>query len=732
METDALKPDHEDLGDIGAPASPKPSRINLNDYKGYEPPLGVTFIIDRVSADVEPKEFFEKYISARRPVIIEQHFKDCEWKGLEWNNKYLNDKAGDVEVLVEKRGTDTGGMFGLSAPKVSMKYKEFLEEIEKGSEQYYLTTQDLERFQDDLDDFDMPKSVLAEPLKSLKQDFPLRPNLLGKLIPYQVSLWQGHSNGASSSGLHHDFHDNLYVLIRGRKRFRIFPPSGAPHMSTMGRPIKIHTNGLIVYQSQPVNPTINVRADGVPLAFLARQKRIEAEQELAAAEEEMYSIQDSTDFPESAKDVEIKRLQGIILDCEDRIDLAMEEMLQYGNTFDYDYRSDEDVISVHDDESELDNVSDDDNAPKEVVSQSCQNEDEGDRLAPPTKVMRLANGSRAIVTKGGDSKPNSEKIEKIPDHFCNVVLPTESDDAEDILLKFAEKDRIRCLSVVIKSGEMLYLPASWFHEVSSYSDDSGGGEAVCSDSQGHLALNYWLFPPDGDVFDFPYRDDFWPKRWQSIQDEKTGVLSTSRHLFPLPVDSSEIISLDSDSDEDESDEDSDDDDDDDAADAIVVGDDSLLGSSDESDEPIVIESQASTQKTCNNSIEINSSLDVSISGNFPNNDKLDGADVDSSVSDGILDGSDEEDLQKAADNDHSCTDTKDSSEIVVGAESRVSLALECPDLPNNLEDAQNSEVADSRNSVGSVGKTNYSDMKSNDECSKTLETGQSNNLSSVT
>ena len=54
----------------------------------------------------------------------------------------------------------------------------------------------------------------------------------------------------ASSGLHHDFHDNLYILLRGRKRFRLYPPSEAPHMYTHGRPKKIYPNGRIVYDGQ--------------------------------------------------------------------------------------------------------------------------------------------------------------------------------------------------------------------------------------------------------------------------------------------------------------------------------------------------------------------------------------------------------------------------------------------------------------------------------------------------
>ena len=54
----------------------------------------------------------------------------------------------------------------------------------------------------------------------------------------------------ASSGLHHDFHDNLYVLLRGRKCFRLYPPDQAKRMYTHGRIAKVHANGRIVYADQ--------------------------------------------------------------------------------------------------------------------------------------------------------------------------------------------------------------------------------------------------------------------------------------------------------------------------------------------------------------------------------------------------------------------------------------------------------------------------------------------------
>jgi hypothetical protein len=54
----------------------------------------------------------------------------------------------------------------------------------------------------------------------------------------------------SSSGLHHDFHDNLYVLLRGCKRFRLYPPDAAPGMYVRGKLQRIYPNGRIVYEGQ--------------------------------------------------------------------------------------------------------------------------------------------------------------------------------------------------------------------------------------------------------------------------------------------------------------------------------------------------------------------------------------------------------------------------------------------------------------------------------------------------
>ena len=118
--------------------------------------------------------------------------------------------------------------------------------------------------------------VVASPLAELcaAGDLPLQPALMGHLVPQQLNLWMGAAqqgalqaftfgihvrtgcqtkrtpSAGASSGLHHDFHDNLYVLLRGRKRLRLYPPSAVAAMYTHGRPRLVHRNGRIVYAGQ--------------------------------------------------------------------------------------------------------------------------------------------------------------------------------------------------------------------------------------------------------------------------------------------------------------------------------------------------------------------------------------------------------------------------------------------------------------------------------------------------
>lgn len=61
---------------------------------------------------------------------------------------------------------------------------------------------------------------------------------------------------------------------------------------------------------------------------------------------------------------------------------------------------------------------------------------------------------------------------------------------------------------------MLYLPASWFHEVSSF----GSGSQDDEENTGvHIALNYWFVPPNTDNFENCYKDQYWKQDWQKTK-----------------------------------------------------------------------------------------------------------------------------------------------------------------------------------------------------------------------
>eukprot|EP01127_Copromyxa_protea_P019876 TRINITY_DN6540_c0_g1_i13.p1 TRINITY_DN6540_c0_g1~~TRINITY_DN6540_c0_g1_i13.p1 ORF type:complete len:308 (+),score=87.89 TRINITY_DN6540_c0_g1_i13:630-1553(+) len=216
------------------------------EYKGFVPQAGWT--PKRVAiGSLDSKSFFDKFVATRTPVVIVGHIDDPEWKGSKWDLSYLSKQAGDSIVDVEVK--DETGAFG-KGNKVQMTFGEFLKGLKEGNQDTYITTQKIEE-----NEQGAPLQLFGPPLISLKEDFPLTPKLFGNMLLNTVNLWMGSSKDGTSSGLHHDFHDNLYVLVKGKKRFTIAAPSDAPYLYTKAKISKIHKNGLINYDS-------NTRADG--------------------------------------------------------------------------------------------------------------------------------------------------------------------------------------------------------------------------------------------------------------------------------------------------------------------------------------------------------------------------------------------------------------------------------------------------------------------------------------
>ena len=63
---------------------------------------------------------------------------------------------------------------------------------------------------------------------------------------------------ASKTPLHHDYHDNLYYLVKGRKEFRLYSPKVGLDEFHKKEDQVLHENGLFAYEC-------DLRDDGVPV-----------------------------------------------------------------------------------------------------------------------------------------------------------------------------------------------------------------------------------------------------------------------------------------------------------------------------------------------------------------------------------------------------------------------------------------------------------------------------------
>ena len=434
-------------------------RDHINEYVGWKVPSN-NFKVPKVEADdFSPESFYEKYVSQRRPVIIKGGLSDVsgldKWK----SNEYLKDQAGDEEVMVERRPSD-GESFG-RGNEISMRFETFLELVHQGDEMHYLTTQDVESNEDGRPD------LMAPFMKTLQKCFPLRPKLMGNLVPQNINLWMGNSVDGASSGLHHDYHDNLYIVLRGRKRFRLYSPIDTEKMYTRGTLVQVHPNGRINYKGDETTAYgSDLRSDAAAKASKGKEiaERMLEEAEAAVSEGKPGA-------------------QGLLEKAEEELDAAMDALIDAEMDSD-DEEGDGGLFGDEDVNHEADFVKED----IEIETGTSDIEDEH-----ITKKRRLV-----------------DKTVKNPDNFSRIE-PRLLDDLQHLKGKYPSFLNANAAYGDVENGDILYLPASWFHEVTSF-----GG------NNGHLAMNYWFHPPDSkNDFSSPYTSDFWPNDFaRRLEDDK--------------------------------------------------------------------------------------------------------------------------------------------------------------------------------------------------------------------
>ena len=518
------------------------------------------------------------FVAARRPVILNGILPGvCRDS---FTLRRLVERADSSSVVhVEHRASDRE-RFGRGR-RLKMQFKDFAQAIagmdsssrdgncssssssssggsSSSSTQLYLTSQPLPQLSDGRPD------VMAPPLRQMRDAFPARPPLLGHLIPASYNLWLGRTHAGTSSGLHHDFHDNLYVLLHGHKHFRLFCPSDAHRMYTRGTIARVYPNGRIVYSGQPP-----VTADGVDTLSAAQAAVTAAEAALKRA----------------TMTIEQKQKQKQETLGQEQSEQRQQQQLQQGGFQQLEPQSDDDGAAILAGlqakleaaieaklEAELDAVADGSDGSILSDQEEAEKEEEGEYqdemsngadetlvAVAPTAASGTASDIAAAASELRDDIPDPPSFSRIQDV-----------DAPETTVKFPLYKEAREFTCELSQGQMLYLPAGWFHEVTSLGTSAsgiGGGKekakgiiessletnvgdmdkaaatttvvstqpppaattAPPSTPSGiHMALNYWFHPPTArtaeEVLDAPYgQNAYWPQEWA----ERATLFATS-------------------------------------------------------------------------------------------------------------------------------------------------------------------------------------------------------------
>ena len=461
---------------------------------------------------IEPTAFFNNYISKRIPFKFNKiqkldsikTQKKCDvnkWKDF----KYLYEKCNKSIVKVEYR-SNSKGRFGCGNEK-EMTFGKFLNELENGNESLYLTTQDL------IPKDDGTPTLYTAPLNDLVNDFTLQPDIMGNLVLQSCNLWIGKSTitnnkNGSNSGLHHDFHDNLYILLRGKKKFRLFSPNETINLYPSGNIEKIHSNGRINYTGQLTKADGSaINSENALAASKALEKAVDdnlSESEIDKALEQVLDaeIEDDFDDFDDYDDYD---------DCNDDDD-GGEREIGRNNEEDKEEEDDDD----YDDEEEESEI---EKAVRELKKKQKEEDEENDNDNDDSHARKRRkhhnddNSNVKAVSTSSSSSLSSEKSKNKPPNFSNVDENNMAwTDIESQYPLYASA-RSRALEIEINAGEMLYLPAGWWHDVYSFDGEDSG----------HMAFNYWFHPPDQDDQEHPYQSDFWTNQETSSCRNRDGM-----------------------------------------------------------------------------------------------------------------------------------------------------------------------------------------------------------------
>jgi len=449
-----------------------------NEYEGWLPERD-RFVIKELNLlqmEDMAEQFREQIIKERVPLKLSGGFKDTEFECCQdWDDEFLIDRTKDDNETVRVEVSSSGLEFG-KGKREYMKFSEFMEKFKRGDSSVYISASG-ERF----DAVDGRPEILSAPLKNLVNPFklfgidfrrkqwsnekrerdltelngrgkvPTRPKLMSFSAISTMNLWMGRGlRGETSSGLHHDFHDNLYVVLRGFKRFELYAPSEFDKMYMSGEVKKVHRNGLICYDD-------DTPSYGKEFALAKeRVKREEKEREERGND--------------GAKMKCVNKKKHINDDDDDDDDDDKDDNSEEDFDFDEETFVDDYVDSDDEDAAADEDFDDDDKRSRNDINNNNK--------------RRKANDDDDDDDDHIKDKTKKTISSKLPKNFSTV----DKDDLEKFP-KFKDAHKITC---ELKAGEMLFLPAGWFHEV--FSSEKNIFQTREGFDEGHMALNYWFQP----------------------------------------------------------------------------------------------------------------------------------------------------------------------------------------------------------------------------------------------
>ena len=428
-----------------------PSAVRV-EYDGHDPASAsasgrAPHPVDRVPASsVTAETFFANHVARRRPVVLTGDLRGTPWARARetWTDRRLADAAGDATVRVEVRAA-AGDRYGVGSYETTT-FREFMRRFVDGDDTRYLTASPAAT------DAHGRGVVASAPASRLLRDAededgggdggdgdgdgggvskpPVRPSkLTGRLVPANVNVWMGRARDGASSGLHHDHHDNLYVLMRGKKKFELYAPSCVEDMYVAGTPTRVHANGRVNYAE--AGETAEDGDDGSLVARVAAIATRDAEEELQLAEEAV----------ERGDDGASERLRI----AEERMETAMDEAIGGGGG----------------------GGGGGGRRRRRVRFRFRRGREVPGRLRRPRRGRRRRGrglGRRRRRRGAREEGEGEGRGGRRPAEF-QPRGPRRPERVSAVSKRAYETKRAE---TTVRAGEILYLPAGWFHEVTSF------------------------------------------------------------------------------------------------------------------------------------------------------------------------------------------------------------------------------------------------------------------------